>query len=122
MTLFLLGFTLSANNFSNGVSAYNSGDKQKAVKLWSKACDDNDMDGCFILGLMYYDGEGVIQNKQKAVKLYTKACDSNFMRACLNLGILYVTGDGVRQNKRIAKELFAKACDGGLKLGCNLVN
>lgn len=83
-----------------------------------KACDGGDMSGCFNLGAMYDNGEGVKQDDFKAVKLYTKACDSGVIRGCHYLGLKYVKGEGVKQSNSKAKELFAKACDGGDTYGC----
>jgi TPR repeat protein len=34
----------------------------KAVKFYQKACDLNDSNGCFNLGVMYKDGTGIKQS------------------------------------------------------------
>ena len=116
--MFLVGVNVYADLVDDGFKAYKSGDKQKTKKLWSKACDGGIMNGCYNLGLLYSNGDGVRQDKQKAAKLYSKACDGGNMNACTNLGKAYYNGIGVRQNKQKAKELFGKACDGGHQGGC----
>jgi len=118
LALILLSFNLYADTLDDALKAYDSGDTQKAVQLLTKACDDNNMIGCFLLGVLYDNGDGVKQDKQKAVKLYTKACDGNTMMGCFNLGVLYSNGDGVRQDKQKAVQLYTKACDGGNASGC----
>ena len=118
LTLTFLSFNLYAHIVDDALKAYDSGDKQKAVQLFTKACDDNNMISCSILGSLYSTGNGVKQDKQKAVQLYTKACDGNDMNGCYNLGYLYNTGNGVKQDKQKAVQLFNKACDGGISVGC----
>ena len=83
---------LQASLVNDGFNAYNNGNKQTAIKLWSKACDGGDMDGCGILGVMYDTGDGIRQDKQKASKLYKKACDGGFMRGCKNYKLLNEEG------------------------------
>jgi len=116
--MFLMGVNVYAGLVDDGLKAYNSGNKQKAAKLYTKACDGGIMEGCYNLGVLYSNGDGVRQDKQKAVKLYSKACDSGIMEGCFNLGILYYYGKGIHQDKQKAKQLFRKACDGGLQSGC----
>ena len=50
-------------------------DKQKAIKLYLKACDGGEMVGCSNLGVMYYKGDDVAQNKKIAMDLFKMACD-----------------------------------------------
>ena len=118
LALILLSFNLYADDLEDALKAYKSGDKQKAIQLYTKTCDGNDRRGCYGLGLLYSTGEGVKQDKQKAAQLFTKACDGNDRRGCFTLGFLYSKGVGVKQDKSIAKKLFGKACDGGIKSGC----
>ena len=84
--------SLSAGLVDDALTAYNSGDKQKAIKLWIKTCDDGSSRACKNLGVLYERGEGVRQDKQKASKLYTKACDGGNLRGCKNYRILNEQG------------------------------
>ena len=83
-----------------------------------KACDSGNMRGCYNLGVMYTNGNGVEKNEQKAVELYKKVCDGGEMRGCYNLGVMYAKGSGVEKDFGKAAELFKKACDGGDMNGC----
>ena len=118
LSLFLIMVSLNANLTDDGIAAYNSGDKQKASKLFKKACDGGNITACFNLGIMYDNGYGVRQNKQTASKLWKKACDGGNITSCYNLGILYFNGKGIEKNKSKATKLFKKACDGGNSSGC----
>ncbi len=93
-------------------------DEFKAVKLYTKACDCGNNDGCASLGAMYAGGIGVKKDEFKAVELLTKGCNGGNARGCYNLGVMYDNGMGVRQNKSKAKELFGKACDSKFTEGC----
>ena len=54
-----------------------------------KACDSGNMRGCYNLGVMYTNGNGVEKDLGKAVELFKKACDGGDMDGCRNLGIMY---------------------------------
>ena len=116
--IFSFVFILQADIIQDGLDAYNQGDKQKASQLFKKACDGGNATGCFALGVLYANGDGIRQNKQKASQLFKKACDGGDAGGCFNLGVLYANGDGIRQNISYAKELFGLACDKGLNSGC----
>ena len=118
LSVILLIGIANADLVESGLEKYNSGNKKEASIDWEKACDGGDMVGCFNLGLMYDNGDGIRQDKIKATELYGKACDGGDMKGCYNLGNMYYKGDGIRQDKRKAKELFGKACDGGDMGGC----
>ena len=115
--LFSVGFSKDLTELGN--EAYYKGDYQKAAQLYQKACDSGEAGGCFSLGFLYQNGQGVKQDYQKAAQLYQKACDSGEAGGCLGLGYLYQNGQGVRQNFSTAKQYYGKACDLGLQLGCD---
>ena len=67
--------------------------KQKAVKLYTKACNGRYMGGCYNLGVLYYQGsQGVPQDKQKAKQLFGKACDGGDQSGCRGYRILNEQG------------------------------
>jgi len=111
--LFSIGF--SKDLVESGKEAYNKGDHQKAAELWQKACDSEEARGCFNLGILYVDGQGVNQDHQKAAELWQKACDSGEAGGCFNLGVLYENG----QSFSTAKQYYSEACDLGLQFGCD---
>ena len=109
--------------FNKGFMANLHNDYAKAAKLYRKACDMGNADGCYNLGVFYRDGQqGVKQSYVKAAELFRKSCDLGRDDGCNNLGVLYVKGKGVRKDYIKAAELFKKACNSGLKMGCKNYN
>jgi hypothetical protein len=122
----LLGFCLGAvtcvaDSFLDGKNAFEKGDFSKAVILYKKACDNNDLRGCVNLGDLYASGNGITQDNVQAVSLYTKACDKNEPFGCTSLGLMYEEGRGVTQDKIKAVNIYEKACQNNSAIGCSLL-
>jgi hypothetical protein len=117
IVLLLVGFVY-ADDIDNGIEAAGRHDYETAVKLFSKACHDGTAEGCYDLGIMYDNGQGVQQDYFKAVELYTKACDGGIVNGCYNLGNMYKTGKGVRQDNEQALKYYGMACDMKDETGC----
>ena len=111
--------SLKADLDSDGLISFNSGDKERNFKLWKKACNKGDAEGCSNLGVMYENGETVNQNNEIAASLYKKACDKGDAEGCYSLGIMYENGKGVSKNKETAVSLYKKACSRGNAGGCS---
>lgn len=75
-----------------GAETYSNGDYQKAAELYDKACDGGSVIGCFNLGYLYEDGQGVKQNLSTAKKYFGKACDLGEQKGCDNYRILNERG------------------------------
>jgi len=80
--IFLSANVLLANPVNKGLKAYNQGNYFTANKLYKKACDGGNAQGCFNLGNLYNYGQGVKQNSSTAAKLYKKACDGGDKLGC----------------------------------------
>lgn len=93
-------------------------DRAKAVELFAKACDDDDILSCAMLGHIYRNGDGVVQDYTKAVALLEKACDAKELESCATLGVLYVTGEGAAKDVARAYALFSDACERHDSTGC----
>jgi hypothetical protein len=63
-------------------------DYKNAQKLFTKACDGGDAVGCYNLGLMYFNGQGVKQSKSLALKYFAVSCDMKYENACYNYTVL----------------------------------
>jgi TPR repeat protein len=92
-------------------------DPARAV-VHQKACDGGDARGCFNLGFVYANGEGVTKDLARAAELYQKACEGGDANGCNNLGVQYAKGEGVGKDLVRATELQQKACEGGDARGC----
>ena len=65
------------------------------------------------LGLMYYDGRGVLQDYAEAVRWYRQAAEQGYTDAKRSLGVMYLEGYGVRQNFALAEKWFNEGCGDG---------
>jgi hypothetical protein len=81
-------------------------------------CSRGDGPSCFMLGSLYYGGQGVNRNLELSAALFQQSCDAGFTRGCGQLGESYLFGEGVPKDVAKAKEILEKACDGGYGAGC----
>jgi len=109
LLLFALNLAL-ANLTSEGQTAYDAGDEQRAAQIWQKACEAGEARGCARLGFLYQSGKGVEQDDAKAAKFYEKACEGGFGTSCAELGDMLFYGRSVKKDVPHALELFEKAC------------
>ena len=84
--------------YEQGKAFYDNKEYDKAFESFKKACDGGNMRGCFNLGAMYANGDGVEKNEQKAAELYKKACDGGEMLGCRNLVVMHTNGNGVEKD------------------------
>lgn len=112
---------LSCHNLG---ALYASGDgvpksEERALALFTKACDLGDATSCHNLGVAYSLVEGATHDLPKAIQLFEKACAAGMAASCTNLGNFYLEGKGVKLDRQQAVELFKKACSGGSEKGCS---
>ncbi len=74
-----------------------------------KAAAKKHLPSCNMLGVLYHDGRGVVQDYEQAFICFQKAAEQGFAAAQFNLGNMYIVGEGVAQNDEKAFELFLKA-------------
>lgn len=105
---------LFASTLNKADDAYVDGKYEEAAKLYEKACDEGDMQGCYNLGAMHENERGVKYDMQKAVSLYEKACNGDNVYGCYNLAMVY--SDLKDYAKAIP--LLTKACNGKDGMAC----
>ena len=94
-------------NFNKGIAACDRGDYATALSLLRPLADQGDVDAQFLLGFMYDDGEGVVQDRKEAVKWYRLAAAQGNAYAQLHLGLMYDNGrGGVPQDHKEAVKWF----------------
>ena len=105
--LFLLVLTVisssvvRADNYNDGIKAYEKKDYATALKLWRPLAIKGDVSAQSILGLMYQDGQGVKRDYKEAIKWYEKAAEQGDVSAQFNLALMYDNGkDCVNQDYR----------------------
>jgi TPR repeat protein len=63
------------------------------------------------LGLMYRQGNGVLEDNKEAAKWFQKAVAQGSPEGMTNLAMLYATGEGMPQNCGEAAKLYSAALD-----------
>jgi TPR repeat protein len=81
-------------------------------------CKRGDGRSCFMLGSLYYGGQGVKRNLEYSAALFQQSCTAGFTRGCGQLGESYLFGEGVPKDMLKAKQLLDNACDAGYAAGC----
>ena len=84
--------------YEQGRAFYNNKEYDKAAELFKKACDGGEMRGCYNLGAMYANGDGVEEDFSKATELLKKACDGGETSGCRGLDIIYAKGNGAEKD------------------------
>jgi TPR repeat protein len=106
-----LGLESACNSVANMVKT--DGD---AVLL--EPCNRGDGRSCFMLGSLYYGGQGVSRNLEYSANLFQQSCAAGFTRGCGQLGESYLFGEGVPKDIIKARQILEKACDAGYAEGC----
>jgi TPR repeat protein len=81
-------------------------------------CGRGDGASCFMLGSIYYGGQGVSRNLEYAATLFQQSCTAGFTRGCGQLGESYLFGEGVPKDIVKARQILENACDAGYGPGC----
>jgi len=89
--------------------AFQNGDDQTALNLFSKLANQNNPNAEYWLGHMTELGLGVPRDIQKAIDLYKKAAAQNIVAAEARLGEIYLDGDLVPPDFAQAKSYLERA-------------
>jgi TPR repeat protein len=99
--------------FRQGLSAYHSGDYQKAMKIWLPLAQKEDAAAQAGIGFMYHRGMGVVIDNDKAAYWLRKAAEHGQPEGQFMLGSLYFYGAGVEKSYVQAYAWCDLAQDGG---------
>jgi len=86
-----------------------------------KECTETDTSSCFLIGLMLYEGEGLVQDKAEARGYFEMSCDGGDPMGCFILGAMLADGEGGEKDLAGAREMFGRACEDGDAGGCHLL-
>ncbi len=100
--LFLFSGIAFADDFHDGIDAYNKQDYKTAHRLWLPIAEQGIADAQYNLGVMYDNGKGVLQDYKEAVKWYRLSAEQGDALAQFNLGWMYRNGKGVLQDYALA--------------------
>ncbi len=81
-------------------------------------CNRGDGESCFMLGSLYYGGQGVSRNLEYSATLFQQSCTAGFTRGCGQIGESYLFGEGVPKDIVKARQILENACDAGYGPGC----
>ena len=90
--------TAWAADFDKGLAAARAGDFATALAEWKPLAEQGDAVAQFYLGVMYANGEGVLEDDKEAVKWFKLAAEQGYAKAQYNLGLMYDNGEGVIQD------------------------
>ena len=100
----LLMAPVSAQDFREGLRAFQSGENERAAAIFRDLAGQNSRDAQFMMGVLHEGGYGVDKNLVEAATWYIKAAEAGLSSAQFNLGIFYQFGHGVRKS---AAQAFA---------------
>jgi uncharacterized protein len=75
----------SAGSFEDGVAAYDRKDYAEALKIWRRMAEAGDASAQFIVGIMYWNGEGVKKDIAQSVNWYLRAARQGHGQAATNV-------------------------------------
>ena len=114
ITLLVVSVSVAtAQDFFKGLQASRAGDFQTALQEWRPLAERGESDAQYNLGLMYSNGQGVLQDDAEAVRWYRLSAEQGFAPAQFNLGVRYNNGQGVPQDDTEAVKWWRLAAEQG---------
>lgn len=83
----------SKNDMQKGFIAYQKGDYHNAFRAFINQDLIYNPEASFIIGAMYFAGQGVTQDKERAIQYYEKSALMGYAPAMTTLAILYSQSD-----------------------------
>jgi hypothetical protein len=106
LSVFLLSVLVSSHCFSagfaEGLDAYQMGDYASAFEEWIPLAEQGKASAQYYLGVMYRNGDDVIQDYNTAINWYILAAEQGYAKAQFRLGLMYDMGTGIDRDVGIA--------------------
>ena len=90
-------------DFNDGLIAFENQDYRLAAKEWKPLAEQGDAKSQTNLGILYFNGKGVLKDYKKAVNLLQNAANQGDAEAQFILGKIYIDGDGVPKSLKTAR-------------------
>jgi TPR repeat protein len=87
-----------ASDFEDGLAAHETKDFATALRKFKSAAAQGDARAQSNIGLMFHNGQGVVQDYAESMRWYKLAAAQGHSSAQFNLGIQYDNGQGVAQD------------------------
>jgi len=105
--------TSPTTQLNQAEAAHDRGDFATAYRLWRPLAEQGDAIAQYNLGLLYDNGQGVLQDYADARDWYLKAAEQGLAQAQFKFGLLYHVGRGVPQDYAAAVSWYRKAAEQG---------
>jgi len=100
----LCSIIIPANaDYKDGLIAFENQDFRLAAKEWKSLAEKGDAKSQTNLGILYFNGKGVLKDYKKAVNLLQDAANQGEAEAQFILGKIYIDGDGVPKSLKTAR-------------------
>ena len=96
--VFALTGPAMADSLTDANRVYESGDYEKAAKLYGALAKKGNVEAQYNLGIMHRAGRGVPRDMNEAKKWYLLAAEQGHALAQFNLGWMYASGKGAPQD------------------------
>ena len=114
LSIGLIGTTcLAYADFNDGWTAYSIEDYKTAFKEWRPLAEEGDAKSQTNLGILYYNGKGVLKDYKKALEWLTKAAEQGEAEAQFILGEIYIEGKAAPKSFKTAKYWVQLAYENG---------
>ena len=114
LSIGLIGITcLTYADFNDGWTAFSKEDYKGASKEWKPLAEEGDAKSQTNLGILYYNGKGVLKDYKKAVEWLTKAAEQGEAEAQFILGEIYIEGIVALKSFKTAKYWVQLAYENG---------
>lgn len=98
-SVLLLGIRVTwADTYEDGIAAYKRGDYARALKIYQSLAVRGNAKAQNNLGVLYLNGEGVLEDYVEAVKWFKLAAAQGNISGQENLAVMYFYGYGTNQN------------------------
>ena len=104
---------MSEIDFEKGKKAYEEHHYEEAVDHFKSAAEQGHAQAQLLLGLCYYNGNGIKRDDDETVRWFRKAAEQDNVDAQFRLGLCYQNGIGVNSQPEEALFWFKKAAEKG---------
>jgi TPR repeat protein len=105
--------TLKADDFKDGMAAFNKGQHEVAFKHLRISAEKGHVSSQYIVSTMYRQGLGVKADKFEGFTWCKQAAEQGHPEAQFQLGLMYLEGEGVTNSDVKAQEWLWSAADRG---------
>ena len=111
LSLCLIIAPLAWGDYQDGRKAYNRGDYATALKELRPLTEQGHAEAQYLLGYMYYKGQGVGQDGKEAATWFHKAAEQGYLKAQYLLGYMYYKGQGIGRDDDEAVKWLRQAAE-----------